>query len=160
MLVPDRALSDFFEEAAKQAPKSAQAIGNYVTNDLLRELAEANLPLSESKVTAAHLLSLVQAVDKGVITKQIAKDVFIEMFQTGELADAVIERKGLKPDFDEAQVKLWCQEAIEENPRPVEDFKSGNDKALNALLGQVMKKSKGKANPQVVNPLLRSLLSK
>ena len=81
------------------------------------------------------------------------------MFKSGETADEVIERKGLKPDFDDDQVKTWCQEAIDENPRPVEDFKSGNDKALNALLGQVMKKSRGKANPPLVNKLLRELLS-
>jgi len=81
------------------------------------------------------------------------------MFNTGESATEVIERKGLKPDFDEGQVKDWCQEAVDENPRPVEDFRSGNEKALNALLGQVMRKSRGKANPQIVQGLLKELLS-
>ena len=159
VLVPDRELSEYFEAAAKQLPKMAQAIGNYVTNDVLRELSETGQSLAECKVTAEHLLSLVNAVEKGTITKQIGKDVFLEMFKSGELADAVIERKGLKPDFDEDQVKVWCQEAIDENPRPVENFKAGNDKALNALLGPVMKKSRGKANPQIVNQLLRELIS-
>jgi len=158
VLVPDKALSEFFEEAAKKEPASAKAIGNYVTNDLLRELSESGKPLADCKITPGHLLSLVEAVDKGAITKQIAKDVFVEMFQSGELAGEVIERKGLKPDFDDDQVKAWCQEAIDENPKPVEDFRSGNDKALNALLGQVMKKSRGKANPQSVNQVLRELL--
>ena len=159
VLVPDRALSEFFEEAAKNEPSKAKAIGNYVTNDLLRELSEAGQSLAECKVAPEHLLSLVEAVEKGTITKQIAKDVFVEMFQSGELAGEVIERKGLKPDFDDDQVKVWCQEAINENPKPVDDFRSGNDKALNALLGQVMKKSLGKANPQSVNQVLRELLS-
>ena len=159
VLVPDRELSEYFEAAAKQLPKMAQAIGNYVTNDVLRELSETGQSLAECKVTAEHLLSLVNAVEKGTITKQIGKDVFLEMFKSGELADAVIERKGLKPDFDEDQVNVWCQEAIDENPRPVENFKAGNDKALNALLGPVMKKSRGKANPQIVNQLLRELIS-
>lgn len=159
VLVPDRALSEFFEEAAKKDPSKAKAIGNYVTNDLLRELSEAGATLDACKITPDHLLSLVEAVDKGTITKQIAKDVFVEMFQTGERAGEVIERKGLKPDFDDDQVKVWCQEAIDENPKPVEDFLSGNDKALNALLGQVMKKSRGKANPQSVNEVLRGLLN-
>lgn len=159
VLVPDRELSDYFEAAAKEAPKQAQAIGNYVTNDLLRELAEEGQALAECKIEARHLVSLVMAVEKGTITKQIAKDVFLEMFKSGETADEVIERKGLKPDFDDDQVRAWCQEAVDENPRPVEDFKSGNDKALNALLGQVMKKSRGKANPPLVNKLLRELLS-
>ena len=159
VLVPDRALSEFFEEAAKKDPSKAKAIGNYVTNDLLRELSEAGQSLAECKVSPEHLLSLVEAVEKGTITKQIAKDVFVEMFQSGELAGEVIERKGLKPDFDDDQVKVWCQEAINENPKPVDDFRSGNDKALNALLGQVMKKSRGKANPQSVNQVLRELLN-
>ena len=159
VLVPDRALSEFFEEAAIKDPSKAKAIGNYVTNDLLRELSEAGQSLAECKVSPEHLLSLVEAVEKGTITKQIAKDVFVEMFQSGELAGEVIERKGLKPDFDDDQVKAWCQEAINENPKPVDDFRSGNDKALNALLGQVMKKSRGKANPQSVNQVLRELLS-
>ena len=159
VLVPDRVLSEFFEEAAKKDPVKAKAIGNYVTNDLLRELSEAGQSLSECKISPEHLLSLVVAVEKGTITKQIAKDVFVEMFQSGELAGEVIERKGLKPDFDDDQVKVWCQEAINENPKPVDDFRSGNDKALNALLGQVMKKSRGKANPQSVNQVLRELLS-
>ncbi len=159
VLVPDRALSEFFEEAAKKNPSKAKAIGNYVTNDLLRELSEAGQSLAVCKVSPEHLLSLVEAVEKGTITKQIAKDVFVEMFQSGELAGKIIDRKGLKPDFDDEQVKVWCQEAINENPKPVDDFRSGNDKALNALLGQVMKKSRGKANPQSVNQVLRELLS-
>ena len=159
VLVPDRELSEYFESAAQKAPQSAQAIGNYVTNDLLRELSESNTALSDCRISSDGLLLLVEAIEKGVITKQIAKDVFIEMFNTGESATEVIERKGLKPDFDEGQVKVWCQDAIDENPRPVEDFRSGNEKALNALLGQVMKKSKGKANPQIVQGLLKELLS-
>lgn len=159
VLVPDRDLSEYFEEAAKKEPKSAQAIGNYVTNDLLRELSESSTSLCDCKISPDDLLSLIDVIEKGVITKQIAKDVFIEMFNTGETASEVIERKGLKPDFDDGQVKVWCEEAIDENPRPVEDFRSGNEKALNALLGQVMKKSRGKANPKEIDALLRSLLS-
>ena len=83
---------------------------------------------------------------------------FPEMFKSGETAEQVIERKGLKPDFDEDQVKVWCQEAIDENPKPVQNYKDGNEKALNALLGPVMKKSRGKANPQLVNKLIRDLI--
>ncbi|MEM9158899.1 MAG: Asp-tRNA(Asn)/Glu-tRNA(Gln) amidotransferase subunit GatB [Verrucomicrobiota bacterium] len=160
VLVPDRELSEYFETAAKQAPKSAQAIGNYVVNNLLRELGEAGLSLAESKVQPEHLLSLVSVVEKRVITKNVAnKDVFPEMFKSGETADEVIERKGLKSDIDSGQVEAWCREAIAENPNPVEDYKSGNEKAINSLKGQVMKKSRGKANPQEADEILRKLLS-
>lgn len=159
VLVPDRELSDWFETAAKQSPKLGQAIGNLVVNDLLRELSEADLSLADCKINPDTLLGLVQVVEKGVIPKNVAnKDVFPEMFQSGETAEQVIERKGLKPDFDEDQVKLWCQEAIAENPKPVQNYKDGNEKALNALLGPVMKKSRGKANPQLVNKLIRELI--
>lgn len=159
VIVPDRELAEYFEEAVTQAPKKAQAIGNLVVNDLLREISEANTSLAESKIRPTDILSLVEVIEKGVITKQIAKEVFIEMFKTGESAMEVVDRKGLKPDFDEGQVKTWCEEAIAENPKPVESFKSGNDKALNSLKGQVMKKSKGKANPQVVDGMIRDLLA-
>ncbi|MBK1880383.1 Asp-tRNA(Asn)/Glu-tRNA(Gln) amidotransferase subunit GatB [Pelagicoccus mobilis] len=159
VLVPDRELSDWFESAAKQSPKSAQAIGNLVVNDLLRELGEAGQVLRDCKITPDSLLGLVQVVEKGTIPKNVAnKDVFPEMFKSGETAEQVIERKGLKPDFDEDQVKVWCQEAIDENPKPVQNYKDGNEKALNALLGPVMKKSRGKANPQLVNKLIRELI--
>ena len=158
VLVPDRVLSDWFESAAKQAPDQAKAIGNYVVNDLLRDLSEANQALEDCKVTPDTLLSLVKAIDRGEITKQIAKEVFSEMFNTGESADQVIDRKGLKQEDNSEELQQWCEEAISENPKPVEDYKSGNEKAINSLKGQVMKKSRGKANPQKVDALLRELL--
>ncbi|MDQ8186906.1 Asp-tRNA(Asn)/Glu-tRNA(Gln) amidotransferase subunit GatB [Pelagicoccus sp. SDUM812002] len=159
VLVPDRILSDWFEAAAKQEPKLAQAIGNLVANDLLRDLSEAGMSIDTCKITPDTLLGLVKVVDQGIIPKNVAnKDVFPEMFKTGETAEEVIERKGLKPDFDEGQVKVWCQEAIDENPKPVQNYKDGNEKSLNALLGPVMKKSKGKANPQLVNKIIRELI--
>lgn len=159
VLVPDRELSEWYEAAASKAPEKAQAIGNYVANDLLRELGGAGVKLADCRITPESLLGLVKLVEEGVITKQIGKDVFNEMFRSGETAEAVVKRLGLRPDFDEGQVRTWCAEAIAENQRSAEDFKSGNEKALNALLGPVMKKSKGKANPQLVNQLLRELLS-
>jgi len=80
------------------------------------------------------------------------------MFATGESADQVIARKGLKQEDNSEELEQWCREAIDENPKPVEDFKSGNEKAINSLKGQVMKKSRGKANPSKVDALLRELL--
>jgi len=158
VLVPDRDLSEWFENAAKQAPNQAKAIGNYVVNDLLRDLSEAGQSLADCKITPDTLLSLVNAIDRGDITKQIGKEVFAEMFASGETADEVIERKGLKQEDNSEELQQWCKDAIAENPKPVEDFKSGNEKALNALKGQVMKKSRGKANPQKADALLRELL--
>ena len=85
MLVPDRELSDFFEEAAKASAAKPQAVGNWIVNDLLRELGAAKIPLADSKVTPAHMAELVKLIDAGTLLNNAAKEVFVEMFPTGEL---------------------------------------------------------------------------
>jgi aspartyl-tRNA(Asn)/glutamyl-tRNA(Gln) amidotransferase subunit B len=80
------------------------------------------------------------------------------MFRTGESAEAIVDRKGLKQSTDLGELERWCKDAIEENPGSVADFKSGNEKAINALKGKVMKASKGKANPRIVDEVMRRLL--
>jgi aspartyl-tRNA(Asn)/glutamyl-tRNA(Gln) amidotransferase subunit B len=158
VLVPDRALSDWFEEAVGPQRTRAQAIGNWIVNDLLRELAVAGQTLADCKIRPAHIAGLVDAVESGVISSSIAREVLNEMFASGETADAVIERKGLRQSTDTGELEKWCAEAIAANPRSVADFKSGNEKAINAFKGGVMKASKGKANPKLVDEILRRLL--
>jgi aspartyl-tRNA(Asn)/glutamyl-tRNA(Gln) amidotransferase subunit B len=158
VLVPDRQLSDYFEEAARVAPEKAQAVGNWIANDLLRELSAAGQSLAESKIRPAHILGLVKLVEEGAISSNLAKEVFIEMFATGETADEIVERKGLKQSNDVGELEQWCAEAIAANPRSVADFKAGKDNAVNFLKGQVMKQSKGKANPKTVDEVMRRLL--
>ena len=158
VLVPDRALSDWFEEAVGGQPARAQAIGNWIANDLLRELAAARQTLADCRIRPAHIAGLVQAVESGVISSSIAREVFNEMFASGETAEAVIERKGLRQSTDTGELEKWCAEAIAANPRSAADFKSGNEKAINAFKGGVMKASKGKANPRLVDEILRRLL--
>jgi aspartyl-tRNA(Asn)/glutamyl-tRNA(Gln) amidotransferase subunit B len=159
VLVPDRALSDWFEQAVGGVASRAQAVGNWVANDLLRELAAAGQTLAECCIQPNHIAGLVAAVESGVISSSIAKEVFVEMFRTGETADAIIERKGLKQSTDTGELEKWCAEAIAANPRSVADFKSGNEKAINAFKGGIMKASKGKANPKLVDEILRRLLA-
>jgi len=159
VLVWDRALADYFEQAAKLSGKP-QAVGNWIVNDLLRELAAARLPLAESKVGPGRLAALVQLIESGVVLTQAAKEVFIEMFATGDQPEVIAERRGLKAaPTDSGELEQWCREAIAANAKALAEFKAGKDSAINAFKGPVMKASKGKANPKLVDETLRRLLT-
>jgi aspartyl-tRNA(Asn)/glutamyl-tRNA(Gln) amidotransferase subunit B len=158
VLVPDRELCDFFEEAARLCGKP-QAAGNWIANDLLRELGSAKVGLAQSRVRPAHVAGLVRLVDEGVILNNAAKEVFIDMFQTGDMPEAVVARKGLKAETNMDDIERWCAEAIAANPKSVADFKGGKDSAINAFKGPVMKAAKGRADPKRVDETLRRLLA-
>lgn len=163
VLCPNRELSEFFE-AALETHHSPKLIANYVANDLLRELAagadhgEQNLSVRDCKLTPAHLGTLAKLIDDGTISKQIAKEVFTEMFATGEMPDAIVEKKGLKQSNDSGEIETLCREAIANNAKAVNQYKEGNEKAINALKGPVMKATGGKANPAMLDQLLKQLI--
>ena len=158
VLIPDRGLCDYFEETATLSGKP-QAVGNWIANDLLRELGAAKATLGECRVRPAHIAGLVKLVEEGVISSSIAREVFVEMFQSGELPVAIVGRKGLKQSTDVAELERWCADAIAANPKSVADFKGGKENAINAMKGFVMKQSKGKANPRLVDEILRGKLA-
>jgi aspartyl-tRNA(Asn)/glutamyl-tRNA(Gln) amidotransferase subunit B len=158
VLVPDRELSDYFEAAAKLSGRP-QAVGNWIANDLLRELGAAKVPLADCKVRPTHIAGLVKLVEDGVISSNIAKEMFIEMFQTGETPEAMVERKGLRQSTDVGELEQWCAAAIAANPKSVTDFKTGRENAINTMKGFVMKQSKGRANPRLVDEILRKKLA-
>lgn len=163
VLCPNPELSAFFESAL-QTHHSPKQIANYIANDLLRELSEASISgesaqsVNESKLTPVHVGSLAKLIDEGAISKQIAKDVFAEMFKSGELPEVIIEKKGLKQSDDSDEIEALCRGAIAGNPAAVEQYKGGNGKALNALKGPIMKATKGKANPATLDQLLKRLI--
>ena len=157
VLIPDRPLSDYFEETVKLGAKP-QAAGNWIANDLLRELGQAGRPLAESKVRPGHIAALAGLIESGAILGPAAKEVFVEMFATGEMPEAVVERKGLKAGTDVGELERWCREAIAANPKSLADFKSGKDSAINGFKGSVMRAAKGKADPKQVDETLRRLL--
>jgi aspartyl-tRNA(Asn)/glutamyl-tRNA(Gln) amidotransferase subunit B len=161
VLVWDRALADYFEETAKLAGSGkAQAVGNWIVNDLLRELAAAHLTLAASRVRPAHIAALVKLVDAGAVLTNAAKEIFIEMAATGDQPDAIADRKGLKAaPTDTNELETWCRDAIAANTKAVAEFKAGKESALNAFKGPVMKAAKGKANPKLVDETLRRLLA-
>ena len=162
VICQDKPLSDYFEKAVGIHNKPKQ-IANIIINDLLRELAASDghgsLPLSGSKVSAAGIAGLVKLVDDGVISKQISQDVFMEMFQTGHEPGKIVEEKGLKQTSDAGELEAFCREAIHNNPKPVEQYRSGKETAINALKGPVMKATRGQANPKVIDDLLRKILN-
>ena len=159
VLVPDLELSDFFEEAARLCGKP-QAAGNWIANDLLRELGSAKLGLGQSKVRPSHIAGLVRLVEDGAILSNAAKEVFVDMFQNGDLPGAVVARRGLEAGAGPDDLERWCAEAIAANPKSVADFKAGKDSAINAFKGPVMRAAKGKADPRRVDETLRRLLAR
>jgi aspartyl-tRNA(Asn)/glutamyl-tRNA(Gln) amidotransferase subunit B len=160
VLVPNRELSDFFEETTKHAgPGNAQAVGNWIVNDLLREVGNAKIPLSAAKVKPPHIAALVKLAEAGTILSNAAKEVFIDMFATGEMPEVIVGRKSLKAETNTAELEQWCREAIAGNPKALADFKGGKDSAINGFKGPVMKAAKGKADPKLVDETLRRLLA-
>jgi len=157
VLVPDRGLSDFFEEAARLSGRP-QAAGNWIANDLLRELGRAGIPLADSKVRPPHVAALVKLLDSGAILGAAAREVFSAMMETGELPGAIVDRQGLRAQTNTAELDEWCRAALASDPRSVADFKGGKDSAINAFKGSVMRAAKGKANPKLVDETLRRLL--
>lgn len=160
VLVWDRALSDYFEEAAKLAgPGRAQAVGNWLVNDLLRELGAAKVALADAPVRPAHLAELVRLVDEGKLLPNLARTVFARMFATGEAPSAIVAREGLAAvPADAGELEQWCRDAIAAKPDAAAEFKAGKESAINALKGPVMKAAKGKADPKQVDAMLRRLL--
>ncbi len=175
VLVPERELADFFEETARLCDKP-QAAGNWIANDLLRELGRSAVGrglsptgspvsgvnpdlqktlLGACRIRPAHIAGLVRLVESGAISSTAAKEVFTAMFQSGEMPETLVERKGLGQSTDTGELERWVADAIAANPRAVAEFKAGKEQAINAVKGAVMKASRGKANPKLVDETVR-----
>jgi aspartyl/glutamyl-tRNA(Asn/Gln) amidotransferase, B subunit len=161
VLIPDRVLSDWFEAAVKLAgPALAQQVGNWIANDLLRELSSSGVALADAKLTPAHLAELVKLIDAGTLLQNAAKEVFADMFATGDKPADIVARKGLAvAQTDTAELEQWCRDAIAINPKAAAEFKAGKESAINGLKGPVMKAAKGKVNPKLVDETLRRILA-
>ena len=153
----DVSLGRYFEAVAAKA-KNTKAIANWVINNLRAKMAESGIGLADLKFPATGITELVELVDSGKISSKIAQDVFSEMFATGESPGAIVQRKGLAQVSDAAAIEQFCDQAIAANPGPAADFRAGKIAALNFLKGQVMKLSKGKANPALVGEILERKL--
>jgi len=153
VLSSDRDLAVYFEKAADGAAKP-KLVANWVINDLLSALNEASLEVTECPLPPEALRDLVGLVGDGKINGNQGKTVFGEMFSTGRPAVEIVKEKGLEQVNDTGELDGFCDQVIGENKEIVDDIKTGNAKAVNALVGRVMKLSKGKANPKVVAQIL------
>jgi aspartyl-tRNA(Asn)/glutamyl-tRNA(Gln) amidotransferase subunit B len=161
-LTQTRELADYFERAlAAAAPAAvpAKTVANWVMGELSARLNEAGVDASQSAVGPAGLARLLARIQDGTISGKIAKEVFDAMWAGEGDPDAIIERRGLRQISDAGALEAIVAEVLAANPRSVEEIRAGREKAFNALVGQVMKASRGKANPQQVNDLLRKKLA-
>jgi len=158
ILTEEKVLADFFEECVKilERPKS---FSNWIINDLLKEVKDRKLDISNLPIKPRQLAALVEIIEKGTISSIIAKEVFSDMIHTGNDPQEIIEGKGLSQISDEGLIESVIDKVIAGNPGVIEDYKKGKKNALAFLVGQVMKETKGKANPKIVNELLKGKVS-
>jgi aspartyl-tRNA(Asn)/glutamyl-tRNA(Gln) amidotransferase subunit B len=155
--VQDVPLGAYFESLAGQA-KNPKAIANWVINNLRAKMTESQTTLDDLRFPPEGIPELVSLMESGLISGKIAQEVFAEMFETGQSPKTIVEKKGLAQVSDSSAIEKLCDEAITANPRSADDFRSGKPAALNFLKGQVMKLSKGKANPAMVGQILEKKL--
>ena len=153
----DRPLGNYFEGVVKQG-KNPKAVANWVINNLRAKMTEAGISLSELKFEPSAIPELIDLVESGRISTRIAQEVFAEVFASGEKPSGIVQKKGLAQVSDTGAIQEFCDQVIAANPGPVADFKAGKAAALNFLKGQVMKLSKGKANPALVGSILENKL--
>ena len=153
ILTSSKELADYYEECIGLYNKP-KVIANWIMSELLRELKEKNIGIRECKVSPGYLAEMVALIDKGTISGKMAKEVFVEMFETGKKASQIVKKKGLVQISDEETLTKIVDKILKKNPKVVEDYRKGKEKALGYLVGQVMKGTKGRANPQLVNKLL------
>ncbi len=157
VITSTKALADFYDRTVEKY-KDAKTVSNWIMGEFSRLLNANNLEVSETKVTPDGLAKLLGLIENGTISGKIAKQVFEEMFSTGDDPAEIVKKKGLVQISDQGQLEGIIAEVVANNPKSVEDYKNGKEKAIGFLVGQVMKATRGKANPGMVNKLLKEKL--
>jgi aspartyl-tRNA(Asn)/glutamyl-tRNA(Gln) amidotransferase subunit B len=155
LLTGSRALADFFEAAAAATQAKAQLVANWVIGDLSGALNRDGLDIPDSKVSATELAALLTRIHDNTISGKIAKQVFEAMWDSDRTADEVIEAEGLKQITDSSAIEAAVDKVIAANPGQVAEYQAGKDKLIGFFVGQVMKETKGQANPGQVNQVLK-----
>lgn len=158
VLVADKGVADYFEAVAA-ACGNAKAAANWVMTEVMRVLSESDVEIDSFRVSPASLGKLIALVDKGTLNSTKAKEVFAVMLEEGGEPSEIVEKRGLAQVSDQGAIESFVERAIAENPKVVEDVRGGKTAALQFLVGQVMKLSRGKANPPMVLELLKSKLA-
>ena len=159
LLTDSKHTAEFFEKT-NAICKNPKAVANWIMSDFARCLNEKEIEIQDSKVTEENLAELIMLIDSNKISSAIAKKVFEDMFETGEMATSIVEKKGLVQISDESAIKEIVERIVAQNQKSVDDYHAGRDRALGFLVGQIMKETKGKANPKIVNKLLLDILEK
>lgn len=157
VLVQDRAVADYFEKAAALVG-DAKAVSNFMMTAVLREINERRIPIGEFKVRPEGLAELLRMVASRTVSLNMAKEILAEMAETGQSASNIVERKGLQQVSDGAAIEPIVRKVLDANPKAVADFKAGKASAQKFIIGQVMRESRGKADPAVVVQLVNKLL--
>ena len=157
ILTATRHLADYFEECVSLGPQP-KTVSNWIMGDILRHVPDTR-DIAQFPVTPSHLAEMLLMVDKGTISGKIAKTVFEDMVASGRMPQEIVAEKGLVQVSDEGALEKAIQEVLNANADQVEQYRQGKEKVFGFLVGQVMKTTKGKANPQVVNELLKKMLA-
>jgi aspartyl-tRNA(Asn)/glutamyl-tRNA(Gln) amidotransferase subunit B len=157
ILTSTKALAHYYEECVRLFPEP-KTVSNWMMGDLLRELKHDEKEIEQCPVTPGHLAEMLAMIKQGTISGKIAKDVFEEMVRTGEKPEKIVRDKGWVQILDKGAIEQAIEKAMEANPKQVEDYRKGKEKLFGFFVGEVMKQTKGKANPQRVNELLKEKL--
>ena len=158
VLTASKALADYYEKCVTLY-SNPKVVSNWVMGDVLRELNAANIDIKDCPLSPEDLAGILKLIDKGVISGKIAKTVFEEMYKTGKPAEKIVGEKGLVQISDEGELEKIIDEIIAANEKEVEQYKQGKEKLFGFFVGEAMKATKGKANPQLVNKLLKEKLT-
>ena len=161
VLTEERNVADYFESTLNSIEKSsanAKAISNWVMTDVLRVVSEKKIDIKDFPISTTNLSKMIQLLNDGTISSKIAKDVFEKMLNSNDDPKTIVEREGLVQLSDESAIEKIVLEILENNKAQVEKYRSGNEKVFGFFVGEVMKATKGKANPSVVNKILKSKL--
>lgn len=158
VLTAERAIADYYE-ACLAAHDSPKTIANWVMNDVLRECNDRKIAVTQFAITPARLAQLVKIADAGRINTPTAREVFVKMIASGKDAEAIVKSEGLEQVGDASELEPIIRQVIADNPKPAEQFRAGKKKAAQALIGPIMRATRGKADPKVVSELIAQILS-
>ncbi|MFC1766977.1 Asp-tRNA(Asn)/Glu-tRNA(Gln) amidotransferase subunit GatB [Candidatus Margulisiibacteriota bacterium] len=159
VILGDKDLAAFFEEGVKLGGKP-KLLSNWVIGDLSAYLNEKKISITKANITPEQLIEMIKLIDKGTISGKMAKDILVKVLETGKSVSDVVSGSGMTQISDEGELVKAIQRALKDNPKPVADYKGGKHGVIGFLVGQVMKATKGRANPGVVNKLLKKELEK
>jgi aspartyl-tRNA(Asn)/glutamyl-tRNA(Gln) amidotransferase subunit B len=156
-LTDSREMADYFEKVARSSG-NAKASANWILNELVREMKASSSDISATPVSAEALAAMIKMIDAGGISGKMAKDVLVRMYQSGKTAEEIVAEMGGSQVSDEAAIREFVNQAIADNPKQLDQYRAGKTSLVGFFVGQVMKLSGGRANPQVVNEVLKKAL--